>query len=422
MRALHILRKYNPAQWGGTETAVLQLTSGLRQHGVESAIYCPELEGGSEKGRDATSAAKSDPLAEAGNEIKRYKAIVPVARISPEQRAQLVSIGGNLMSFDLIWQLFREPADVIHSHAMNRIGGIGLTAAHFRKLPFVVTIHGGALDLPQQVKEQLAQPLEGGLEWGKVFGAPLRSRRVLPDADAILTCNKSEAALLEKKYPGKRIIVHPHGVQLARYVKDQREAALQAFPTLRGKRYLFVLGRVDPVKNQGWLLEQLPTILQKHPDVSVVFAGACTDEQYGKKLKKDSRAEGMEERVLFAGALPPGDARLVGLLQGAAAVVVPSLSETFGLVILEGWAAQRPVLASRTSGATDLIEDGLNGNLFDLQAPANFHSALNRVLTDADYARKVASLGYARAQEFDTVGLAGRIKELYAQLREEKRR
>lgn len=133
MRAVHILRKYNSAEWGGTETAVLQLTSGLREHGVTSTIYCPELE----------KPPKTDPLAEAGNQIKRYRAFVPVAGISEEQRAQLVSVGGNLMSVDLIWHLFREPASVIHSHAMNRIGGIGLTAAKFRKLPFVVTIHGG---------------------------------------------------------------------------------------------------------------------------------------------------------------------------------------------------------------------------------------------------------------------------------------
>lgn len=411
MRAVHILRKYNPTQWGGTETAVLQMTSGLREHGVHSVIFCPEI----------SNAPADDPLARAGNEIKRYKAIVPVARISPEQRAQLVSVGGNLMSFDLIWRIFREPADVIHSHAMNRIGGIGLTAARYRRLPFVVTIHGGALDLPQQVKAQLAEPLKGGFEWGRIFGAPLRSRKVLSDADAIVTCNQKEAALLQEKFPSKRVMVQPHGVSLARYQVDARGEALQAFPSLVGKPYLLVLGRVDPVKNQGWLIEQLPAILRRHPEVVAVFAGACTDEQYGKLLKKESRRFG-EERVLFAGALPPGDLKLIGLLQGAAAVVVPSLSETFGLVILEGWAAQRPVLASRTSGACDLIEEGRNGHMFDLTAPENFHAALDRVLTDPDHARQVACRGFVRAQDFDTVRLAGRIRELYAELRQEKRK
>src|SRR4051794_5258357 len=117
MRAVHVLRKYNPAQWGGTETAVLQLTTGLRGYNVESSIYSPELE----------SQPAEDPLAAAGNRMKRYKAFVPVSRISDAQRAQMISLGGNLMSFDLVWRLMREPADVIHTHALNRIGGIALT-------------------------------------------------------------------------------------------------------------------------------------------------------------------------------------------------------------------------------------------------------------------------------------------------------
>jgi glycosyltransferase involved in cell wall biosynthesis len=406
MRAVHILRKYNPAQWGGTETAVLQLTNGLREHGVSSTIFAPEL----------AEPPKSDPFNASGHDVKRYRAIVPVSGISDEQRAQLVSVGGNIVSFDLIWRLFREPADVIHSHALNRIGGIGLTAARFRKLPFLVTIHGGALDLPQQVRDQLAEPLKGGFEWGKVLGAPLRSRRVLPDADAIITCNKRETALLAEKYPGKRIVVHPHGVALANYRDDHRESALRAFPELRGQPYLLVLGRIDPVKNQGWVLEQLPAIVRRHDKLHVVFAGACTDEAYGKTLKKDARRAGVEDRVTFAGALPPGDQRLIGLLQGAAAVVVPSLSETFGLVILEAWAAQRPVLASATSGARDLIIDGCNGHLFELNEPPQLHTALDRVLGDPAHAAEISRRGFERAQEFDTVRLAGRIRDLYTEL------
>jgi len=305
---------------------------------------------------------------------------------------------------------------------MNRIGGIALTAARFRRLPFVLTIHGGAMDLPQKVKDQLAEPLKGGLEWGKVLGAPLRSRRVLPDADAILTCNKKEAALLAEKYPGKRILVQPHGVAMARFEQDCRPVAQSAFPELRGLPYLLVLGRIDPVKNQGWALEQFPEIARRHPEARLVFAGACTDEQYGKTLKKEARRSGVEERVTFAGALPPGDARLVGLLQGAAAVVVPSHSETFGLVILEAWDAQRPVISSGTSGARDLVEEGVNGFLFELNDPTKFHAAVDRCLGDEKQAREIGCNGFRRAQEFGTVRLAERVRDLYEELLKEKRK
>src|SRR6185503_15961242 len=43
LRVAHILRKCNPAEWGGTETAIQRIVSGLRKHNVKSVVYCPHL-------------------------------------------------------------------------------------------------------------------------------------------------------------------------------------------------------------------------------------------------------------------------------------------------------------------------------------------------------------------------------------------
>src|SRR2546426_3592422 len=110
--------------------------------------------------------------------------------ISTERKRQLLAVGGNLMSFDLIARLVREPnAAVMHTHTLGRLGGIALTSARLRRIPLVVTIHGGFLDLPEPMKNNFRNAHNGGLEWGKLFGALLRSRRLLKDADAVVTCN-----------------------------------------------------------------------------------------------------------------------------------------------------------------------------------------------------------------------------------------
>src|SRR6185312_2709995 len=173
MRTIHLLRKYDPAQWGGTETAIQRLFAGLREHEVESVVYCPSIKQSVEK----------DPLAAAGHHIERFKAFVPIVGISRQRKRQIVSVGGNLMSLDLLPRLLREqnPA-VVHTHALGRIGGIGRVAARMRNAPLVVTIHGGVLDLPAEMKKEFNQPV-GGWEWGKIFGLILRSRRLLVDAD-----------------------------------------------------------------------------------------------------------------------------------------------------------------------------------------------------------------------------------------------
>src|SRR4051812_18309510 len=211
MRTIHLLRKYVPAQWGGTETAVQRLFAGLHEHDVESVVYCPKIKHDVEK----------DPLAAAGHRIERFNAFVPILGISSQRKRQIVSVGGNLMSLDLLPRLLREKdISVVHTHALGRIGGIGRIAARLRGAPLVVTIHGGVLDLPPEMKKNFSEPV-GGWEWGKVFGFFLRSRRLLVDADAIITCNENEARLLREQYPGKRVVVQPHGVPLDVYEHDR---------------------------------------------------------------------------------------------------------------------------------------------------------------------------------------------------------
>src|SRR5713226_6781426 len=81
MRVAHVLRKYNPEEWGGTETAIHRLFTGLRQHGVESVVYGPRL-----KNKPA-----ADPLEEAGCAIKRFGAFLPVLGLSKTERRQHIA-------------------------------------------------------------------------------------------------------------------------------------------------------------------------------------------------------------------------------------------------------------------------------------------------------------------------------------------
>src|SRR5579871_2560021 len=240
MRTVHLLRKYKPAEWGGTETAIQRLFDGLREHAVESIVYCPFAKKG----------GATDPLAHGGYRVERYRAFMPIVGIPSERRQQIISVGGNLMSLDLAVRLLRERGiSIIHTHTLGRLGGIARVVARRRNVPLVITIHGGVLDLPADMKKDFNEPI-GGWEWGKVFGFMLQSRRLFPDADAIITCNENEAGLLREQYPGKRIVVQAHGVPLALYQADQREHALAAFPETRGKQILLCVGRLDPIKNQ----------------------------------------------------------------------------------------------------------------------------------------------------------------------------
>ena len=411
MRVAHLLRKYNPAEWGGTETVIHQLFDGLRHHGIESDVYCPAID----------TDYVPDPLANAGCAVRRFRACVPIWGITPQQRRQMIAVGGNLLSFELLRMLWAARGQaVIHSHTLGRIGGTGLTIARQRKLPFVLTIHGGVYDLPESMRKSFDSPQAGGWEWGKPFGLLLRARRVLTEADAIITCNPREAALVRARHPDRRVLVQPHGVRAALYERDHREAARTACPAIRARDVLLCVGRIDGVKNQGWLVEQMPEVIRRRPQALLVLAGACTDETYGTALEKRIAQLGLGDHVLNAGKLPPADPRLIGLMQEARVALLPSISETFGLVILEAWAAGTPAISSRTSGASALIEHGRTGWLFDLDRPEGFHAAIDHVLSDAARCHQVTAAARERVRSYDTRVLAGRIKKLYEELTEEQ--
>jgi alpha-maltose-1-phosphate synthase len=406
LRTIHVLRKLDRAEWGGTETALERLLEGLRENNVEAIVYSPEPEHVPDK----------EPP-----DIRRFHAFVPIWGLTPQRRRQMISVGGNLMSFDLASLLWKErDAAIIHTHTLGRIGGIARIIAKLRRIPLVVSIHGGVLDLPAKVRKEFNTPTRGAWEWGKLFGWLLGSRKLFRDADCIITCNENEAALLRKDYPGKRIVVQPHGVPLSHYQQDQRAAARAAFPQMVGKQILLCVGRIDPIKNQAWLIDQATSIFERHPQALLVLAGPCTDEAYGEMVQRKIQELGLQGRVLLTGGLPPNDPRLIGLMQEARAVLLPSVSETFGLVILEAWAAGTVVVSSRTSGPSALVRDQENGWLFCLDQAAAFHEAIDRALSDPALARSMAAKGAVISQEYSLSALAGRLKKLYEDLIREK--
>jgi glycosyltransferase involved in cell wall biosynthesis len=107
-------------------------------------------------------------------------------------------------------------------------------------------------------------------------------------------------------------------------------------------------------------------------------------------------------------------------LQQAEVMLLSSVSETFGLVILEAWAAGTPVIATDASGPSALVRHGENGWLFSLSHPETFHWALDRTLDDPAHARQMAERGRRVTEEHSVDALAARLHLLYEQLVEEK--
>ncbi|MBI2425848.1 MAG: glycosyltransferase family 4 protein [Candidatus Hydrogenedentes bacterium] len=354
LNVVHVPRRYVKDEWGGTETVILETSKRLLARGHETSIHCPL----------ALSAQRDEVID--GVQVHRYPYFYPYWGLKPGAQLQLDKKGGNLFSFSLWRALKRLPhLDLIHLHTGNRLGGIGRTVAARRNIPYVLSLHGGLHDIPQEEFDNMAAPLKGAVEWGKALGMLVGSRRVMHEAGAILCVGQSEQIASQKALPHKRVIYLPNGVDPARFAKGDGARFRQLHNIAPDAKVLLLLSRVDPQKNQRFVVQALPELLKEEPGLVLVVVGPATNAAYRDAMLEDARAAGVLESLRVVPGLAPDDPLLIDAYHGANVFVLPSIHEPFGIVILEAWAAGLPVLASNIGGIPYFVEDGKDGMLFN---------------------------------------------------------
>jgi D-inositol-3-phosphate glycosyltransferase len=123
---------------------------------------------------------------------------------------------------------------------------------------------------------------------------------------------------------------------------------------------------------------------------------------------------GLGERVHF---VPPQPHHLLSTYYRAADVcVVPSRSESFGLVALEAAACGTPVVAAAVGGLLTLVEDGVTGFLIETRNPSDYAAAISKLLGDEQLSLKMDAAAADHARQYTWSTTAARLRRLYADL------
>ncbi len=146
---------------------------------------------------------------------------------------------------------------------------------------------------------------------------------------------------------------------------------------------------------------------------TLVIAGDASSEagDHVAELRRLAAAHGIADRVTFIG--PQSRADLAFLFRGAAAVLVPSHSETYGLVALEGSASGVPVVAAAAGGLREAVVDGETGVVLESRDPAVWAAEIERILTDTDYAAGLAAAGREHAERLSWEQSAAGLEDVY---------
>jgi glycosyltransferase involved in cell wall biosynthesis len=322
------------------------------------------------------------------------------------------------MSFSMLWSLFRtRRPDILHAHTGKRLGGIVRTVARLRGLPYVISLHGGVVDVPGDEMQKMLKPLRGKFEWGRALGAVLGARRVLQDASAIICVGQNEQEAVSARYPGQRVEWIPNGVDSKRFATGDGQAFRAKHQIPQASKLVVCVGRIDYQKNQLSLLPVLSRLLGQQKDVHLALIGPVTVESYREQLIKEVSLQGLNGRVSLIPGIPGSSPELVDAYHAADIFCLPSRHEPFGIVILEAWAAGLPVVASAVGGIPTFTRDGVDIIHADPEDPRSFSDAIDSLLLDPDMARRIAENGRLKAQrDYDWSQVTRRLEALYLDL------
>jgi D-inositol-3-phosphate glycosyltransferase len=222
--------------------------------------------------------------------------------------------------------------------------------------------------------------------------------RVAAAADCLLAPTPVEARQLVELYGAApaRVRVVPYGVDRARFHPGDRQAARAALGVTR-RHVLAFVGRLQPLKAPDLAVLALAALARQRPDLDVelLVIGGASGNGNGEpaRLARLAADAGIADRVRFLAAQP--HERLATVYRAADLVLMPSWSESFGLVALEAQACGTPVVAAEVGGLQHAVGDGTTGVLVDSRRPEAWADAVARLLSSP---RRLAAMGAAAAR------------------------
>jgi len=387
MNVVQVARRFVVDDWGGTETVILETSRQLLRMGHNTEILCTI----------ATADSEWDMVE--GVEVHRLPYFYPYLGLRQEAKRLLDRKGGSPFSFAMLRALKRYPnLDLIHLHTGNRLGGIGRYVARKRRVPYVVSLHGAMFDIPPEEAASWIAPAQGAIEWGKLLGWWVGSRRLLHDAAAILCVGYPDSVLAQQQFPDKRVVYLPNGVDAERFARGDGAGFRARHGIPPNAILMLTAARIDAQKNQHFIAQVLQELVRMRPEIHALIIGHVTNEAYYDRLLQLIAERDMQSHATVIRGLAARSQELVDAFHAADLFALPSIHEPFGIVILEAWAAGLPVIASRIGGIPKFVEHGVDGMLFEPGDKGSFLDAI-RVLSSVERREAMGQAGQRKARE-----------------------
>jgi phosphatidylinositol alpha-1,6-mannosyltransferase len=311
-------------------------------------------------------------------EIDSALSVEVVRRWLPPHGGTLSRVARSLLEgVHLAALLARRRFDYLVCGQLLSIGVPLSLLARMWRLPYAVFVHGA--DLADYAQRR-----------------PWRSlaRSILTGAHTVVVNSRFTASLVDRLLPGaaRRMIVLPMGVDPPPRVDEALVAALRARYALPRAPVLLSVARLVPMKGHDVVIDALPRLIARHPDIVYLIVG---QGDHRVPLERLARERGVAERVRFAGPVPRSElaahyALATLFVQLSRATGEYDGLEGFGLTFLEAASHGLASVAGRSGGVREAISEEESGVLVPPEDPAAFAAAVERLLSNPAELRRLS--------------------------------
>lgn len=376
-----------------TPAFVYELSKRLQENGREIVVLAPHHEG-----------AKKFEIMD-GMKVYRfpyfwptkYQRLVYEGGILPNlKRSNLTKVQ---IPFLFLSELFyaikiirKEKIDIIHSHWIIPSGLIGGICKKILGVKHLLTLHAAGFFALESLpaKKTIATFNVKNCDGITVVSSYIYERLLKLVQSKILNSLKNKMEIV------------PMGVDTSTFRTNADKNELKIKHDIKSRNVLLFIGRLAEKKGLDYLIKAMPEIVSKNPNTSLMI---CGDGPLRKESEEHVKKMNLEKFVRFAGYV--NSKEKMDYLSLSDTLIVPSIvtqsGDTEGLpvVILEGLAAGKPVVASDVSGIKDAIKDGQNGFLVKQKNSDQIAEKVLELIDKQELATRFSNSAIKTAKEYD---------------------
>jgi glycosyltransferase involved in cell wall biosynthesis len=291
--------------------------------------------------------------------------------------------------FAVLKVIKREKIDKMQAHWITQ-GLVAAVVKKIKKIPYVFTTHGGELS-------KKVSPLFNPFK-----------KFVFRNAESVTVVNSFIEREVKKKFgKGLKTNIIPMGVDCSEFSPEKKNLGLKKSLGAKGNLIIFV-GRLVRLKGVGYLINAMPEIIQKFPDLKLAIIGGGGERE---KLEKIVAEKNLGKRVSFLGAIPKH--QLPPYYASADIFVSPSLDEGLPVTFMEAMASGCNVICTGLEGNRDIISDGKTGRMIGQRNSREISRTVIELLSDRKKAEKMRknALDYAR-KNYDWKIISGKFADV----------